>query len=294
MIARRPAPPRRDPAPSRWSYRWNRLWLRPGFRRLVRVGSPLAVLSLALLAVFAHDGRRTALVEAYTDLRAQFESRPEFRIELLEIDGASGVLAEAIRSELALELPMSSFELDLAARRLQVEAFDAVKRADLRIASGGILKITVTERLPAFVWRRHEDLWLIDADGIRVAQITARALRADLPLVAGDGADTATAEALELLAIATPLHARIRGLVRVAGYRWDLVLDHDQRILLPAEGAARALAQVVAMDQAQGLLARDMAVLDLRKPGRPVARLGAHAAQTVLNITLAHAQGERP
>lgn len=294
MMARRPQAPRRDPAPSRWAYRWNRLWLRPGFRRSVRLGTPVAVLGLCAFALLAPEDRRTAILDTYADLRQQFENRPEFRIELLEIDGASAVLAEAIRAELALDLPLSSFDLDLTDARTRVESFDAVQRADLRIASGGILKVTVTERLPAFVWRRHEDLWLIDAEGKRVAQIAARSLRADLPLVAGEGADSAIAEAQDLLAIATPLHARIRGLVRVADYRWDLVLDQGQRILLPADDPARTLAQVVAMDQAQGLLARDMVVLDLRKPGRPVARLGAHAAHTVLNITLAHAQGERP
>jgi cell division protein FtsQ len=294
MRAQRTQTPRRDPAPSRWAYRLTRLWLRPGFRALVRIGGPIAVLVLAVAGVLAAPERRDAILGTYADLRQQFEDRPEFRIELLEIEGASDVLAAAIRQELALELPLSSFDLDLNARREQVEAFDAVKRADLRILSGGILRIQVTERLPALVWRRHEDLWLIDTDGKRVAQITARSLRGDLPLVAGDGADQAVAEALELLAIAAPLHARIRGLVRVSGHRWDLVLDRDQRILLPAEGAARTLSQVVALDAAQGLLGRDLLTLDLRKPGRPVARLGQVAAEAILNISFAQPQGETP
>jgi cell division protein FtsQ len=294
MIGRRPPAPRRDPAPSRWAYRWNRLWLRPGFRSLVRVGAPLALIGLVVGGLLAPEDRRAMIATAYADLRQQFEDRPEFRIELLEIEGASGVLAEAIRADLDLDLPLSSFDLDLEARRMQVEAFDAVKRADLRIVSGGILKIIVTERLPALVWRRHDDLWLIDAEGKRVAQITARSLRADLPLVAGEGADAAVDEALDLLAIAGPLHHRIRGLVRISGHRWDLVLDRDQRILLPAEDPARVLAQVVALDSAQGLLGRDLLALDLRKPGRPTARLGHVAAETLLNISFAHSQGETP
>ena len=32
-----------DPAPSKWAYRWERLWLRPGFRKLVRVFAPMGL-----------------------------------------------------------------------------------------------------------------------------------------------------------------------------------------------------------------------------------------------------------
>ena len=39
-------PPRHDPSPSRLAYRLNRLWLRPGFRRLVRLGGPVLILGL--------------------------------------------------------------------------------------------------------------------------------------------------------------------------------------------------------------------------------------------------------
>ena len=45
--------PRRDPAPSRLRYRLNRLWLRPGFRRLVNFGLPmLAGVAAAWAAMF--------------------------------------------------------------------------------------------------------------------------------------------------------------------------------------------------------------------------------------------------
>ena len=40
LTATKPAAPRRDPAPSRWAYRMNRLWLTPLFRAALRVGLP--------------------------------------------------------------------------------------------------------------------------------------------------------------------------------------------------------------------------------------------------------------
>jgi cell division protein FtsQ len=225
------------------------------------------------------------------DLRDQFQNRPEFMVNLIEIDGASPVLAEAIRVGLALNLPQSSFAIDLEAARGRVETFDAVERADLRILAGGVLQVSVTERLPALVWRAPDGVWLLDAGGHRVAQIGARSLRGDLPLIAGAGADAAVPEALALVEKAGPLLPRLRGLVRMGERRWDLVLDRDQRILLPETDPVRALDRLLALDQAEGILKRDITAVDLRLDTRPTLRLSADAAETLRQIRLAQTGG---
>ena len=63
--------------------------------------------------------------------------------------------------------------------------------------------------------------------------------------------------------------------------RWDLVLDRDQRILLPDHGALGALERVMALDATQQLLARDVRVVDMRNPSRPILRLSAEALADV-------------
>lgn len=272
---------RRDPAPSRLAYRWQRLWLTPLFRATVRLGLPLAVVGGALAGWLSDDDRRAQVTGVVGGLRDWVEERPEFMVTHMAIDGASPVLADAIRRNLALDLPRSSFAIDLAAARASVEGFDAVARADLAITSGGVLNISVVERQPAVVWRSPEGLWLLDADGRRVAAVTARALRPDLPLIAGDGAEVAVPEALALVAAAGPLTPRLRGLVRVGERRWDVVLEGEQTLMLPAEGAVRALERVIALDQAEGLLLRDVVAVDLRVPARPTLRLSPDAARTL-------------
>ena len=88
----------------------------------------------------------------------------------------------------------------------------------------------------------------------------------DLPLLAGAGAREHVREALALMDAALPLGDRLRGLVRVGARRWDLVLDRNQRIRLPEQGAMQALERVLALDQAQDLLARDLLFVDMRNP----------------------------
>jgi cell division protein FtsQ len=264
--------PARDPAPSRWAYRWHRLWLTPAFRFFVRAGLPVIMTVLIATAWLGDQDRRAAVVGLYNDIEDRFQNRPEFLVHLLSIEGASPLLAESIRRELGLELPVSSFDIDLATARVQVEAFDAVASAELRIVPGGVLQIAVTERLPAVLWRTRDGLWMLDAEGYRVAKITARGLRADLPLIAGEGAERAVAEALEIVAAAEPIAARLRGLVRVGERRWDIVLDRNLRLMLPATDPVRALEHVLALDAAQSLLERDIVAVDMRLPHRPTIR----------------------
>ena len=268
---------RRDPSPSRWAYRMQRLWLTPVFRVLVRFGLPVLVIGAVSGLVFYDDGRRAALAQSFAGLQEKFQQRPEFRVSYVSIDGASPDLADAVRAKLGLKLPQSSFDLDLDALQVKAEELDAVQEAQLRVRSGGVLQVVLTEREPALIWRNDDRLVLLDATGHRVAGLAARADRADLPLVAGDGADGATPEALALLDAAGPIAARLRGLVRMGDRRWDIVLDRDQRIQLPAENPVAALERLLALDQAEKLLDRDILAIDLRNEQRPVLRLAPFA-----------------
>lgn len=268
---------RRDPAPSRWSYRMQRLWLTPMFRRLMRVGLPVVAVALFAGLWLANEGRRAALSDTVMSVVDAVKNRPEFMVTLLSVEGASPPLAEMVRATLAVPLPQSSLDLDLAAARDRVAALPAVKGLSLRVQPGGVLQVQVDERVPALVWRATEGLVLLDDTGQRIAGIDSRAMRADLPLVAGAGADAAAAEALALVEAAGPLLPRVRGLVRMGERRWDLVLDRDQRILLPAAEPLQALERLIALDQAQGLLDRDVIAVDLRLPARPALRLTPEA-----------------
>jgi cell division protein FtsQ len=196
---------------------------------------------------------------------------------LLAVDGASPELSDAVRAKLNLTLPMSRFDLDLDVLRAKAETLDAVAVAEVKIGTGGVLQVVVTERQPAYVWRSAAGLMMIDASGHRIAGLAERSDRADLPLVAGEGADTAIAEATALLRAAGPLTPRIRGLVRISDRRWNIALDRDQTILLPATDPTDALDSLLALNKAEDILARDITAIDLRNEHRPVLRLAPFA-----------------
>lgn len=268
---------RRDPAPSRLRYRLGRMWMRPRYRFVLRFIVPMAALAGIAGMIWSDPIRANAIRARFAALQSVVENRPEFRIDLLSIEGASPDLADAVRAKLAVKLPISSFDLNLDALRQTAESLDAVAHASVEIRAGGVLRISLVERQAALIWRNDGGLQMLDSDGHRVAGLLARGDRADLPLIVGEGADQNAAEALDILAAAAPIAKTVRALQRMGARRWDLVLDRDQRILLPETDPVAALERALALDQAEKLFARDITAIDLRYAPRPVLRLTPYA-----------------
>jgi len=276
---------RPDPAPSRWSYRLQRLMLTPGLRRLLRIGVPVTVLAAVAFTYFSDETRREAIALQLADLRDQIETRPEFMVDLLAVEGASEGVETDIREIFPYDLPASSFDLDLEHVREMIEGLPGVAKVDLRIRQGGVLMAEILERQPVVLWRTREGLGALDIEGIVVSEPASRADRPDLPLIVGEGADKRVAEALEILRAAAPLEARVRGLVRMGERRWDLVLDRDQRILLPETNPVQALERVLVLNDVHDMLARDLAAVDLRLSGRPTIRMTPRAVEDWWRVT---------
>lgn len=269
-----------DPSPSRWSYRFQRLMLTPFFRVLLRVGVPFCFAFGLVTAYFGNEDRQEKIVLALTDIRHQIETRPEFMVELLAIEGASADVEEDIREIFPFDFPASSFDIDIDHVHEMITGLPAVRSADVRVRKGGTLVVSVSERVPVAVWRTWDELALVDADGFVVSELAARSDRADLPVIAGEGGNADVPGAVAILDAARPLGERVLGLVRMGERRWDVVLDNDQRILLPEVGAVRALERVLVLNKTQDMLARDLTVVDMRLAGRPTVRLNQPAADT--------------
>jgi cell division protein FtsQ len=271
--------PRADPAPSRWSWRMQRLMLTPGFLLMLRAGLPFALTLAAATWWLSDPDNQTAIRDTVADARAAIEQRPEFMVNLMAIDGGDAELAERVRTAVPLDFPISSFDLDPDAIRARILEMPPIKQASVRIRPGGVLQIDLTPRVPVAVWRRPEGLSVIDDTGTQVATIDRRAMFPELPVIAGEKANAHVVEALDLIAAGAPLGDRLRGLVRLGERRWDVVLDRNQRILLPATGAVQALERVIALDGVEELLERDIARIDLRIAGRPTVRMNATATE---------------
>jgi len=262
-----------DPSPSLLRYRFERLWLKPSVRQVVRLWLPLAAMSLAILSAYNNDVIRENVRIKSSQVYEVVAARPELQVTQVVFPNVSDDLQQQILTVTGLELPVSSLELDVTELKRAVETLDAVETAQVRVLGGGALEILTVEREPVVVWRDGDVLRLVDGEGHRVADIARRSARGDLPLIIGLGAELHVAEAMILMKVSSPISDRVRGFVRVGDRRWDLVLDRGQTIMLPEHGAVSALRRVVALHQAEDLLNRDVIIVDMRNGERPVLRL---------------------
>jgi cell division protein FtsQ len=266
-----------DPAPSRWRYRVQRLWLTPLFRAAVRTGLPVCLIGGSMLWYVSDLHRLEGILDQASDIRRAVEERPEFMITRVSIDGASDELTLDIQEVLPIDVPVSQFAIDIKQIKASLEQLDPVKSADVRIKPGGLLTIDVLERTPAIVWRAPEAVELLAADGHRVTAVASASARPDLPQVAGLGAQDHIPEALRLFRAMQPIADRVVGLQRIGARRWDVVLQDDVRIMLPPENPKRALDQAMALHAAQDVLNRDIVALDYRNDQRPTLRMSVQA-----------------
>lgn len=273
-----------DPAPSRWAWRMQRLMLTPAFLLTLRAGIPVAMTVAAGVWYVSDEGRRQAIQDTVSEVRANFETRPEFMVQLMAIDGADDALAGDIREVVPLDFPISSFDLNLEEIRSTITELAPVKTVGVRIRPGGVLQVEVTPRTPVAIWRGRSGLSLVDITGTHVGQVTKRMDWPDLMVIAGKGAQSRVKEALDLYRAAAPLGTRLRGIVRMGERRWDVVLDREQRILLPEQNPVEALDRVIALDGAQDILARDVVRVDLRLGARPTVQMSEQATTLWWNI----------
>jgi cell division protein FtsQ len=135
-------------------------------------------------------------------------------------------------------------------------------------------------------------LILLDEDRPPRGRDLAARRPADLPLIAGRRRK-AVPEALALIDGGGAALAALRGLVRMGERRWDIVLDRDQRILLPADQPLRALERLIALDQA-GTCWRATCWPSTCARARPVLRLAPFALTEMRRARGILPAGDRP
>lgn len=167
--------------------------------------------------------------------------------------------------------------LDVAKVRERLQKLPLVKDASITKLYPDRLMIEVEERQPAALWQDDGQVNIVAADGMRLdAMRDQRSMH--LPFVVGPGANARLGEYLALLDAAGDLRDRIRAGVLVAGRRWDLKTTDGIDILLPEIDPEAAVASLVKLQRESRVLDKDILSIDLRQPGRMVARLTEEAA----------------
>lgn len=262
-----------DPAPSRVAYRIMRLLLIPRLRLIFTLGFPSLLIFCATLGLFININVWENISAIKKDLKLAFVERPEFMIKVASIDGSSDELANEIREILPLDFPVSYFDLDIKYLHKVVNEIPAVASAAIKISVGGVLQINVTEKSPAFIWRKDNVMSVIDETGSFIRIANSRVDYPKLPLVVGEAANLVVSEISSLMQANEYFKDHVRAFIRVGERRWDLILENNVRIMLPQREFLAAFDRLMLMNEAGQLLSGRLSNIDMRLVVRPTVRV---------------------
>jgi len=271
---------RNDQTPSRFFYRWERLRLTPYFRRIIDYGIPLFLIVLIGLFYFSKAENVEILKVSWHEFNENTKNRPEFLINFIKIKGANQPLVNEIRLLTGLDLPISSYDVNLHELQNKIELMNAVKNVNISIAEN-IVYIQVQPREPAIYWLNTNGLELLDPDGVSMGIVESGRPNLDLPLIAGVGASIAIDEALFIYSNSNSFSNEILGLVRIGERRWDIILKNGRKIMLPADGLTKVYKNLIRENKVKKLLSVNFSLLDLRNPNRMMIRRQKDAKEAV-------------
>ena len=258
--------------PSSFSVRLERL------ARSRFAGSALVFAFFGLVGGFAavQGGGYATYVQANGTVADQAAKLAGFAIKAVTITGAHELTEGEILSIAGIGPRNSLAFLDVAGIRASLKAVPLVKEVSVSKLYPDRLLIDVEERQPFALWQKDGSVSLISADGTIIDELH-EARYESLPLVTGPGANEKIADYLALLDAAGDLRPRIRAGIFVAGRRWTLKTVGGIEIVLPERNAAEALSRLALLEHDSHILEKDILSLDLRLPGRVVARLSVEA-----------------
>lgn len=263
---------KRDPAPSRLGYKFSRWMLSPFIKKSVFFGMPLIILLLPVFIFLKDQNNKNLVEEIVLDFYRKIIERPEFMLSALSIQGSSDSLNAEIREILGLNFPISSFDLDLADLRNRVLSLPPVETAEVRLEGGSILHVKVKEKVPALLLKDDTGIHVLNKNGDYIRPLLSNEYGPKLPVITGEGAQKAAAEAFILFSALYDKLDEVRGLVLVGGRRWNIVLKSGQVIMLPEKKSEQAVQKILILDKAEKILSRDIAVFDFRLPYRITLR----------------------
>jgi len=211
---------KRDPAPSRLGYKFSRWMLSPFIKKSVFFGMPLIILLLPVFIFLKDQNNKILVKEIVLDFYRKVIERPEFMLSALSIQGSSDSLNAEIREILGLNFPISSFDLDLADLRNRVLSLPPVETAEVRLEGGSILHVKVKEKVPALLLKDDTGIHVLNKNGDYIRPLLSTEYGSKLPVITGEGAKEAAAEAFILFSALYDKCSRCGFLCAFPGYHW--------------------------------------------------------------------------
>ena len=193
-------------------------------------------------------------------------------IARVNIEGRTHVTDEQIHEALGMRDGVSIFAFDTASARDRLLQNGWIREARVMRLLPATLVVELEERTPFAIWREGGESVAIDAQGRVLGKAEADKFPL-LPVVSGPGAASPAKDIVEQIRGLPELAGRVRDIERIAGRRWDLLLDTGLRAKLPAGSVKAAIADLNEMVAKNPAALYEISEVDLRVGSQFTLRL---------------------
>lgn len=240
------------------------------FLRLFLVLVFLAVLG-GVTALFLHNA---ASEQSFAPIRARLVAYMPLRIRTIRVEGRDLTPETDLMAALGTQVGKPIFGFSVNAARDRIDTLPFVDHATVERHMPDTVIIKIVERAPVAVWQDHGHFILINRVGERVPDQGMSGKNAEafvkLPLVVGDGANTAASPLIDALNAQPTVKNFVVASVRVGQRRWNLSLRDGATVMLPEGQEPAALARLARYQGQFRLLERPVTSIDMRLPDRMV------------------------
>ncbi|MCH8113278.1 MAG: FtsQ-type POTRA domain-containing protein [Proteobacteria bacterium] len=248
-------------------------------RRLVRLGiSTVAAAVLIGIGGWALSSNAPARLAAKAGEASDWAMiSAGLTVREVKLTGRTWANQSDIVAALGLYADQTIFDIDLKGARARLEAMGWIESARVSRRLPSTLEVHIVERKPFALWQLRRRLVLIDRAGETILR-KGLGRFTYLPVVVGEDAPDYAAKLIDILSQRPELLARVDAATRVGLRRWNLRFDNGVDVYLPEDGVAEAWRRLGALQDEQGILDREVAVIDLRLTDRLVVRMPPRVA----------------
>jgi cell division protein FtsQ len=242
--------------------------------RLAARACAIAMVGFTVIHGAARSGAFDDESNPWSKLPGRVASVVGLAADEIEINGIGQHDPQEVLAAVDVKPGASLLGFDASLARKRLETLPWLESASVAREYPNMLKIKIKERVAVAIWQHAGNYDLIDANGVTMGQPSVSVIR-KLPLVTGDGANTAVADYINQMSAIAGLSQHVSAAARVGGRRWTLYLDSGIKVALPEQGVEQALKQVWDLDQSQAILSKGISMVDMRVPGRMTLQVAA-------------------
>lgn len=202
-----------------------------------------------------------------------------FAVTDILVEGRVYTDADVLRAIINIERGDPLFSFHPAAAKKQIEKISWVRAAQVERRLPSTIYIGLEERKPLALWQHQERVRVIDDEGVILTDNALDNFK-DLPIAVGENAPDHIADLLALIEAEPLIEKRLEAVSWIGDRRWDLKLKNGIKVKLPEDDIGFALRRLALAQEEDGLLDKDITVINARERDRLTVRTRPGAVQT--------------